>query len=513
MRGAKRKGTRYFGPYAHAWAIRETLDLLLRVFPMRTCSAGVFRRAKLSGRPCLLADIGKCSAPCVGRVGPADHRAIALDLADFLGGRQDDLVRTLTARMQAAAARQDYEGAARHRDDLAAVQRALERSAVVLPDGTDADVFGIADDELEASVQVFHVRGGRIAGQQGFVLEKTEELDGPSLVHTTVVRYYAEQFAVEADEAGAAVVPREVLLPAPAADPDVVAQWLGGFRGARVAVRVPQRGEKKDLLATVQRNAEQSLVLHKMRRSGDLTTRSKALNDLTDLLELPAPPLRIECFDVSHLAGTDPVASMVVFEDGLARKSQYRTFAVKDAGSSDDTRAMAEVLHRRYRRLTAPEPEAEPPRDRDAFAYEPALVMVDGGAPQVHAAAEVLAGLGLDLPVIGLAKRLEEVWLPGSPDPVVLPRGSESLYLLQRIRDEAHRFAITAQRRRRGKRITASALDGVPGLGPARRAALLRAFGSVRGVAEASPAELAAVPGIGAGLAATIHGALHPPGD
>jgi excinuclease ABC subunit C len=293
-----------------------------------------------------------------------------------------------------------------------------------------------------------------------------------------------------------------------------VADWLSRLRGARVALRVPRRGEKRDLLATVQRNAEQSLVLHKTRRSGDLTTRGKALNSLTDLLDLPAPPLRIECFDVSHLGGTDPVASMVVFEDGLARTAQYRTFTVRDAASTDDTRALAEVLQRRYRRLVEqPAPRAAPAEaggPRDSFRYEPALVMVDGGAPQANAAAGVLADLGLELPVIGLAKRLEEVWLPDSPDPVILPRGSEALYLLQRIRDEAHRFAISAQRRKRGKRITASVLDDVPGLGPARRAALLRAFGSVQTLAAASPAELAAVPGIGAGLAAAVHAALNP---
>ena len=515
LRGAKRKGTRYFGPYAHAWAIRETLDLLLRVFPMRTCSAGVFRRAKASNRPCLLADIGKCAAPCVGRITPEEHRGIALDLADFLAGRHERLLADLTARMKAAAAAQDYETAARYRDDIGAVSRALERSAVVLPDGTDADVFGLAEDDLEASVQIFHVRGGRVAGQRGFVLEKAEYLHGADTLRTAVVRHYSE---VAAQQAGAGAVPREILLPEPASDSDVLGRWLSGVRGSRAQLKVPQRGDKRALLGTVQRNAEQALQLHKSRRSGDLTSRSKALNDLTEILELPSPPLRIECFDVSHLGGTDPVASMVVFEDGLARKNQYRSFGVRDACSTDDTRALHEVLCRRYRRLAqpaageAPDGVAGGAAEGGSFSYAPSLVMVDGGAPQVNAAALALQEAGVhDLPVIGLAKRLEEVWLPGEPDPVILPRGSDALYLLQRIRDEAHRFAITAQRRKRAKRVRRSALDEVPGLGPARRAALLRQFGSVKSLRGADEAEIAEVPGIGPKLARIIQEALAAP--
>jgi excinuclease ABC subunit C len=506
VRGAKRKGTRYFGPYAHAWAIRETLDLLLRVFPMRTCSPGVFRRAKASNRPCLLADIGKCSAPCVGRVSAEDHRLIALDLADFLAGRHEPLLEQLTVRMKQAAAVQDYETAARYRDDVGAVTRALERSAVVLADGTDADVFGLAEDDLEASVQVFHVRGGRVAGQRGFVLEKTEELAGPTTVETAIIRHYGNLAA--GGQSAAEAIPREILVPQEPSGGQVVAAWLSGLRGRQVRIRVPKRGEKRALLDTVTRNADHALVLHKTRRSGDLTARSKALADLMEVLELPQAPLRIECFDVSHLGGTDPVASMVVFEDGLAKPSQYRTFALRDAAGGDDLSGLREVVARRYRRLTdrAAEPDG-------SFSYEPSLVMVDGGAPQVNAAAEALQQVGIgELPVIGLAKRLEEVWLPDEPDPVILPRASDALYLLQRVRDEAHRFAITAQRRARAKRVKRSALDDIPGLGPARRSALLRVFGSVKAVRAASPEEIATVPGIGPALAATIHRALAEPG-
>ncbi len=507
IRGAKRKGTRYFGPFAHAWAIRETLDLLLRVFPMRTCSPGVFRRARATDRPCLLADIGKCAAPCVGRVSPEEHREVALDLADFLSGRHERLLADLTAKMKAAAGRQEYESAARFRDDIAAVSRALERSAVVLPDGTDADVFGCAEDDLEASVQIFHIRGGRVAGQRGFVLEKTEDLHGPDTLRTALVRHYGDHAA---DGDGSATVPREILLPDQPSDAAVVEQWLSRARGAGVRLKIPRRGEKRTLLETVQRNAEQALQLHKLRRSSDLTTRSKALADLMDVLELPSAPLRIECFDVSHLSGSDPVASMVVFEDGLPRTSQYRTFGIKQADSTDDTRALHEVLCRRYRRLHALNEQAAPPEG--SFAYQPALVMVDGGGPQVNAAAAALRDAGMaGLPVIGLAKRLEEVWLPDEPDPLILPRGSDALYLLQRIRDEAHRFAIRAQRRKRQQQVRRSALDDVPGLGPVRRTALLRSFGSVKAIRAADPAEIAGVPGIGPVLAEAIHRSLAAP--
>ena len=530
MRGAKRKGTRYFGPYAHAWAIRETLDLMLRVFPMRTCSSGVFKRANQVGRPCLLGYIDKCSAPCVGRVSPEEHRAIAEDFCDFMGGNTTKFVRRLERRMQQASAELEYEQAARLRDDIGALNKALEKSAVVLGDGTDADVFALADDELEAAVQVFHVRGGRVRGQRGWVAEKDAE-SVPEIVEHLLLQVYG-------GESGEGV-PREVLVPVLPPDTAAVAQWLGELRGSQVDLRVPQRGDKRTLMETVRRNAEQSLARHKLARAGDLTARSQALQELQETLELPEAPLRVECFDVSHVQGTQVVASMVVFEDGLARKSEYRRFIVRgaaDGSTVDDTAAMHEVLTRRFQRYLedrdqATDIELGPDReddredaredDRDArvvgervdpdtgrprrFAYPPNLVVVDGGLPQVNAAQAALTALGVDdVAVVGLAKRLEEVWVPGQDFPVILPRNSEGLYLLQRVRDEAHRFAIAFHRQRRSKAMTSSALDGIPGLGETKRKALLRHFGSVKRIRAASPVDLQAVSGIGPALAATI---------
>ena len=523
MRGAKRKGTRYFGPYAHAWAIRETLDQLLRVFPMRTCSSGVFRRAGQVGRPCLLGYIDKCSAPCVGRVSADEHRAIAEDFCDFMAGNTGKFVRRLQARMTAAAARLDYELAARLRDDLEALTSALEKSAVVLADATDADVFALAHDELEAAVQVFHVRGGRVRGQRGWVAERGSE-DATEL--SSVVEHLLQQvYGGESPEG----VPREVLVPVLPPDPVHMGQWLTRLRGARVDLRVPRRGDKRALMETVRRNAEQSLVRHKVARAGDLTARSLALQELQDGLELASAPLRIECFDVSHVQGTNVVASMVVFEDGLPRKTEYRRFIVKAAvGPSgqanpqiDDTAAMHEVLTRRFKRYLddrvqagdiegmAIDPDTGRPR---RFAYPPSLVVVDGGLPQVNAARAALAELGIDdVALVGLAKRLEEVWIPGKEFPVILPRTSEGLYLLQRVRDEAHRFAITFHRQRRSKAMTASVLDDIPGLGDVRRKALLRHFGSVKALKGASVEQIQEVPGIGSALAGTIHVALRYP--
>jgi excinuclease ABC subunit C len=497
MRGAKRPGTRYFGPYAHAWAIRETLDQLLRVFPMRTCSKGVFTRAGQVGRPCLLGYIDKCSAPCVGRVDAEEHRAIAEDFCDFVGGNTGRFVKRLEERMSAASADLDFEVAARLRDDLSALNRALEKSAVVLPDATDADVFALAEDELEVAVQVFHVRGGRVRGQRGWVSEKGAEEIGE------IVEHLLQQ--VYGGESGEAV-PRQVLLPLLPPDVEHVAQWLSGLRGGGVDVRVPLRGDKRTLLETVARNAQQSLARHKVARSGDLTLRSQALQELQDVLDLEDAPLRIESFDISHVQGSDVVGSMVVFEDGLPRKSEYRRFIVRH-GQADDTAAMHEVLTRRFRHL-ADEPRAGSGEDgRPArFAYPPNLVVVDGGLPQVNAAQSALTGVGVsDVVVIGLAKRLEEVWLTGQEFPVILPRTSEGLYLLQRVRDEAHRFANAFHRQRRSKSMTASRLDGIPGLGQARRKALLRRFGSVKGLRAASVEDLLEVPGIGPALAGTIH--------
>ena len=515
LRGAKRKGTRYFGPYTHAWAIRETLDLLLRVFPVRTCSKGVFARAEQSGRPCLLGYIDKCSAPCVGRVSAEEHRELAEELCDFLAGNTARFTRRLEGRMRAASEALDFEQAARLRDDLAAMTKALEKSAVVLPDGTDADVFALADDELEVAIQVFHVRGGRIRGQRGWVAEKDAE-EVPELVEHLLQQVY-----------GGETVPREVLVPVLPPAPDEMAAWLSERRGSRVDLRVPQRGDKRTLMGTVERNATQSLTRHKVARAGDLTARSQALQDLQDALGLDEAPLRIEGYDIAHVQGSDVVGSMVVFEDGMVRKGEYRRFIVRGDvdGRTDDTAAMHEVLTRRFARHlkdrdragVAPEAAADEesegagaPESR-RFAYPPNLVVVDGGAPQVAAAQRVLDELGIDdVAVVGLAKRLEEVWLPGDDHPVILPRTSEALYLLQRLRDEAHRFANTFHRERRSRSMTRSALDGIPGLGESRRKALLGRFGSVKRIRAASAEDLAETPGIGPALASRIAAELAP---
>jgi excinuclease ABC subunit C len=524
MRGAKRKGVKYFGPYAHAWAIRDTLDALLRVFPVRTCSAGVFKRAGQVGRPCLLGYIGKCSAPCVGRVSQEEHRAIAEDFVDFMSGQTQRFVKRLEREMREASDAQEYERAARLRDDVGALNRAMEKQAVVLGDGTDADVVAFAQDELEAAVQVFYVRGGRVRGQRGWVVDKVEDIGTPGLVEQFLTQAYLDTGAADSE------VPREVLVPELPADADVVTELLEIVRGSKVALRVPQRGDKRALLETVERNAKESFTRHKLRRSSDLTARSLALQELQDTLGLDQAPLRIECFDVSNLQGSDIVASMVVFEDGLARKSEYRRFAVKGVGQ-DDVGSLHEVVTRRFRRfleerIDSADVEIDPSEDGEVghgvgspidpdtgrprkFAYPPQLVVVDGGAPQVAAAAAAMAALGIDdIALCGLAKRLEEVWLPDRADPVILPRTSEALYLLQRIRDEAHRFAITYHRQRRSKGMTASALDGIPGLGETRRKALLRKFGSVKRLRAATVEEIAEVPGLGRRTAEVIHAAL-----
>jgi excinuclease ABC subunit C len=516
MRGSHRKGVRYFGPYGHAWAIRETVDLLLRVFPVRTCSTGVFKRAQQVGRPCLLGYIGKCAAPCVGRVSAAEHRELAEEFCDFMAGRTGNHVRRLEQQMQQAAAEMEYEKAAGLRDDIEALKRAMEKNAVVLADGTDADLLALAEDELEAAVQIFHVRGGRVRGQRGWVTDKVEDVDTAALVEHALQQLYGGDTAQ---------VPREVLVPALPEPLAPVQEWLSGLRGAQVDLRVPQRGDKKDLMETVARNALQALALHKTKRASDLTTRSRALQEIADALELDSVPLRIECFDISHLQGEDVVASMVVFEDGLARKSEYRRFQIKGFSGQDDVRSMHEVIGRRFRRYlqereqtgewAVPEegPEEDGPRTDEGrpkrFAYPPQLLVVDGGQPQVAAARRALDELGIDdVALCGLAKRLEEVWLPGQDDPVVLPRSSEGLYLLQRVRDEAHRFAITYQRGKRARRLTAGGLDAVPGLGETRRTALLKHFGSVKKLRAATVEEICQVPGIGRRTAETVVAAL-----
>ncbi|MBV8540638.1 MAG: excinuclease ABC subunit UvrC [Pseudonocardiales bacterium] len=511
-RGPRRRGVRYFGPYAHAWAIRETLDLLTRVFPARVCSGGVFTRHGQIGRPCLLGYIDKCSAPCVGNVTAQEHRAIVEDFCDFLSGRTDKMIRRLEREMEAAAAELEFERAARLRDHLGALRRAMEKQAVVLGDGTDADVIAFACDELEAAVQVFHVRGGRVRGQRGWVIEKVEQVD---LVGQFLTQFYGEQAALAgaADDA-TQPVPREVLVPELPEDADTLTEWLCGLRGARVQLRVPQRGDKRALADTVARNAEEAFAQHKLRRAGDLTARAAALQEIHQQLGLDTAPLRIECIDVSHVQGNDVVASLVVFEDGLPRKSDYRRFAIRDAagaGRSDDVASIAEVVRRRFTRyLRETEAGLDPDTGRPRrFAYPPNLLVVDGGPAQVAAAAAALGELGVtDVAVAGLAKRLEEVWLPGETDPVILPRTSEGLYLLQRVRDEAHRFAISYHRQKRSARMTSSALDDVAGLGQTRRTALLKHFGSVRRIRQAGVLELTEVPGVGPSTARAVLAAL-----
>ena len=515
-RGPRRKGVRYFGPYSHAWAIRETVDLLTRVFPARTCSPGVFKRHRQIQRPCLLGYIDKCSAPCVGRVTAAEHRQIVLDFCDFLSGKTDRFARDLERQMNAAAAELDFERAARLRDDIGALKRALEKQAVVLGDGTDADVVAFADDDLEAAVQVFHVRGGRVRGQRGWIVEKPVESDDSAharLVEQFLTQFYGDQAEEGATSGSANPVPREVLVPCLPPNAEELATWLSGLRGSRVGLRIPRRGDKRALAETVARNAQEALQQHKLRRATDFTARSAALQNIQDALGLAEAPLRIECVDISHVQGTDVVGSLVVFEDGLPRKSDYRHFAIREAagdGHSDDVASIAEVTRRRFLRHAEPSPAESGRR----FAYPPNLYVVDGGAAQVNAAQSVLDELGVsDVAVIGLAKRLEEVWVPAEPDPVILPRHSEALYLLQRVRDEAHRFAIAYHRNKRSKRMTASALDAVPGLGETRRRALVTHFGSLARLRRASLEEITAVPGVGAATAAAVVAALGDPAD
>ncbi len=536
MRGAKRRGVRYFGPYSHAWAIRDTVDTLLRVFPVRTCSAGVFKRAGQIGRPCLLGYIGKCSAPCVGRVSAEEHMLLAEEFCDFMSGQTARFIRRLEAEMREAAAGEEFERAARLRDDVKALQRALEKQAVVLGDGTDCDVIALAEDQLEAAVQIFYIRGGRIRGQRGWVVDKVEDVTASELVEHFLGQVYGEDavagtgaWQAEGGRAEAGTdraVPREVLVPVLPPDAAAVEEWLAACRGGPVTLRVPRRGDKKALLTTVARNAAESLALHKTRRASDLTTRSRALHEIQDALGLDAAPLRIECYDVSNLQGTHVVASMIVFEDGLARKSQYRRFSIRGADGTDDVASIHEVVSRRFRRYleereatgeldilgdSAPGPAAQDAARQRKFAYPPNLLVIDGGPAQVAAAVRALDELGIeDVAVCGLAKRLEEVWLPADDTPVILPRTSEGLYLLQRVRDEAHRFAITYHRKKRSTALTVSELDAVPGLGPARRATLLRHFGSVRRIGGATVAEIAGLPGIGPGLAAAVLTALRP---
>jgi excinuclease ABC subunit C len=527
-RGAKRKGTRYFGPYSHAWAIRETVDLLLRVFPMRSCRPGVFKNHKQLGRPCLLGYIGKCSAPCIGRVTPEEHRAIVDDFCQFMSGQASPMIKKLEREMRAASDALEYERAARLRDDIGALQRAMERNAVVFRDGTDADVIALAEDPLEVAVQIFHVRGGRVRGERGWVADRFDEGGSEELIEQFLLQLYAEP---DPDTNDKDAVPREILVPAMPSSSESLIKMLEQRRGSHVFIRVPQRGDKRALMETVARNAQEILIKHKTTRAGDLSTRNRALEEIQEALELPTAPLRIECYDISNLQGTEVVGSMVVFEDGLPRKSEYRRFVIRQVEGQNDVAAMHEVITRRFRRLIDDraamtkqaadglsvdsgdeegpllvDPTTGAPRK---FAYAPSLVVVDGGPAQVAAAAKALHELGIDdIALCGLAKRLEEVWLPDVDEPVILPRTSEGLYLLQRLRDEAHRFAITHHRVRRSKSMVESLLDQVPGLGEVRRKALISYFGSLKKLRAATVDEIAAVPGFGPKTALAIKEAL-----
>ena len=487
-RGARRKGVRYFGPYAHAYAIRETLDLLLRSFPVRTCSPGKFRQHERLGRPCLLFHIEKCAGPCVGEVSADDYESMVNELCGFLGGDTDEVVARITDEMGDAAKALEFEKAARLRDRLESVERAIERQQMVAERGEDLDIIGVSDDELEASVQVFFVRRGRVVGRKGFVLDKVEELSDGALVGRVMESMYGDEPPTG--------VPKQVLVPTVPDDVALYEEWLAMLRGSKVAIRVPQRGDRRQLLETVTHNAREEFVRHRMRRASDHNTRSRALAELQDALQLPEAPLRIECYDMAHLQGTDYVGSMVVLEDGMPAKKEYRRFKVNIDGN-DDYAAMEEVLTRRLQAYLdeRDQPIEERGEKPGKFAYPPQLLVVDGGKGQLGVAERVVNELGLadEIPVAALAKRFEEVFVPGSSAPVRITRGSEALFMLQRIRDEAHRFANSFHRERRSKRMTTSSLDGIPGLGPARRDRLVKALGGVRAVKAADLESLQAL--------------------
>ena len=501
MRGAKRKNVRYFGPYGHAWAIRDTLDALTRVFPVRTCTNSFFDSRARAGRPCLYYDIGRCSGPCVPSatgVTEESYRADVDALSDFLGGNTKPVIARLDREMRAAAERQEYEQAAKLRDQLAAARRAMETQEMVLTQPEDLDVIGVAEDDLEAAFQVFFVRGGRVLGRRGWVVDRVEDLDRPELMASFVRQLYMERTEV----------PPRVLVPTPPDDRDVLEAWLVARRGSKVSIGVPERGAKRKLMEVVNQNAAEAFHRHKLRRASDFGARSRALSELSDQLGLPQAPLRIECYDISNLGETDTVGSMVVFEDGLPKRSDYRKFEIKGVPGQDDFASMEEMLRRRFNRLIRERDEPVASSKR-RFAYPPSLVVVDGGKGQLGVCSKVLADLGLDIPHIGLAKRLEEVYFPGRPDPLLIPRASEALFVLQHIRDEAHRFAITYHRQKRAKRALVSPLDEVPGVGPARKKALLKRFGSLARMRDATADEIAGTPGIGPELAHAIHEVLH----
>jgi excinuclease ABC subunit C len=507
MRGARRKGVRYFGPYGHAYAIRETLDLLLRTFPIRTCSDNKFRQHERLGRPCLLFHIEKCAGPCVGEISAADYHDLVEEFLSFLDGDTDPVIARLEAEMTEAATALEFELAARFRDRLGAVRKAIEKQQMVADRDEDLDVVGVAEDELEAAVQVFFVRKGRVVGRKGFVLDKVMAVDPSALAGRILEELYYEEPPLG--------MPKSVLLPALPEDPEVFEEWLSHHRGSRVEIRVPQRGAKRTLAETVTNNATEEFQRHRLRRAADHNSRAKALNDLQELLSLPEAPLRIECFDMSHIQGSDYVGSMVVVTDGLADKREYRRFKVRTVGGqyigdSDDFAAMEEVLTRRFTKYL--EDRSRPPAERGKFQYPPQLLVVDGGKGQLGVAYRVLESLGLEeeIPVCSLAKQFEEVFVPGRSEPVRIPRQSEALFLLQRIRDESHRFAITFHRELRGKRMTTSVLDGVAGLGEVRRKRLLKEFGGITAVKAASKETLMGLSWLPDAVGAAVYEACHP---
>jgi excinuclease ABC subunit C len=501
LRGTKRKGVRYFGPYGHAWAIRDTLDALTRVFPVRTCSNAFFDQRARAKRPCLYYDIGRCAGPCVPEVTgttPESYRASVDAMAEFLGGNARPVLRGLEGEMRVASERQEFEQAGKLRDQLFAARRALESQEMVLSPPQDIDVIALAEDDLEAAFQVFFVRRGRVLGRRGWVVDRVEDLDRQGLVASFLEQLYMEH----------GDIPPRVLVPTMPSEVELLEAWLTDRRGGPVRIAVPARGAKRRLLEVVARNAADAFQRHKLRRASDFGARSRALAKLADQLGLEQAPLRIECYDISNLGPTDKVGSMVVFEDGLPKRQDYRKFKIAGVAGQDDFASMREMLRRRFTRLLE-EQERPPEERRRRFSYPPALIVVDGGRGQLTQASEVLAELGLSIPHIGLAKRLEEVYFPDRPDPLVIPRGSEALFVLQHIRDEAHRTAVAYHRTLREKRALHSPLDDIPGVGPSRKKALLKRFGSLTKLRVATAEELAQTPGVGPGLASTIYEQLH----
>lgn len=501
MRGKKKKGVRYFGPYGHAYAIRETLDHLLRTFPVRTCTDSKFSRHEKSGKPCLLFHIEKCSGPCVGEVSKDDYQDMVTELCQFLEGDTDPVLAKLELEMRAAATELEFEHAARLRDRLGTVRKAIERQQMVAERTDDIDVIGIAQDELEAVVFVFLVRKGRVLGRRSFVLDKVEDLNDNEMVDRVLEGLY--------DEEPAMGMPKVVLVPQDSSDPALYEEWLSDLRGSKVNVRVPQRGDKRELLAMVTKNAEEEFTRHRMKRASDQNSRARALNELQDALGLPVAPLRIECYDMSHLQGTNYVGSMVVVEDGLPAKHEYRRFKIKTVEQNDDYAAMEEVLTRRLKSYLAD--KAKPVAERGKFQYPPQLLVVDGGKGQLSSVVRVLEDLGLfdEIPVCSLAKRFEEVYLPYQSEPIRIPRQSEALYMLQRLRDESHRFAITYHRKLRDKEMTKSILDDIPGLGPARKQKLLKEIGGVTKVKRAELEELSAISWLPDAVAKAVYEKTH----